>query len=179
AAKRDIERLLERYQESGLLDDRRFGANLLSGLRRRGVSTRAARLKLLTKGVSEDLVAQLLSQEAEEAAGDSEFDAALAYVKKRRLGYYRRATSSADAPTEGEWQEPARLTPKKTDGRDEGEAGAGRAQGKKAFGRGKSGGFGRARNPEAARRDKDLAALARRGFSFDVARRALETPPED
>ncbi|MCA9643751.1 MAG: RecX family transcriptional regulator [Myxococcales bacterium] len=152
--KREIETLLARYQESGLLNDRRFGSNLLSGLRRRGVSTRAARLKLLSKGVPEDLVSDLLSVEAEETSGDSEFEAALAYVKKRRLGHYRRATSSAEATAEGDWQEPGRLPPKKA-------------------------GFGRAKHPEAARRDKDLAALARRGFSFDVARRALDTPRED
>lgn len=164
-AKRHVEELLARYQDSGLLDDRRFGSNLLLGLRRRGVSSRAARMKLLSKGVAEDLVQELLGREAEEALGDSELEAALAYVRRRRLGHYRRAKPSAAVPDEGDWQEPEDLTPKTLG------VGARKQQVKARF--------GRARSPEAQQRDKDLAALARRGFSFDVARRALDTPPED
>ena len=160
-AKAHIEDLLSRYQDSGLLDDHRYGANLLLGLRRRGVSSRAARLKLLSKGLREDLVQDLLGREAEEAPGDSELAAAMAYVRKRRLGHYRRAKPLTDVSEPGAWQEPARLPPETC------EVDARRAKAR----------FGRSRNPEAHQRDKDLAALARRGFSFDVARRALDAAP--
>ncbi len=184
-AKAHIEELLVRYQESGLLDDRRFGANLLLGLRRRGVSSRAARLKLLSKGVAEELVLELMSREAEEAPGDAEFDAALAYVKKRRLGHYRRAKPSAEAAAVEQWQEPERLAPGKSERGlarpiEEHKRGFGNRQGSgRRQGFGRQQGFGRRQSPEARLRDKDLAALARRGFSFDVARRALDTPPEE
>lgn len=121
--KQHIEALLRRYQESGLLDDRRFAENQLLSLRGRGTSERGARQKLRQRGVPEPLVDEMLAAERERSLDDddepTELVAARAYVRRRRLGPYRKA-----------------------DVREE-------------------------------KRRKDLAALARAGFSFDIARRAL------
>lgn len=208
AALSAIDALLARYCESGLLNDRRYAENLLSGLRQRGMSTRRARLKLTTKGVDEALVDELLEQEADASDQDAELLAALAYVRKRRLGHYRRATSRGSTSAEpggGELddQEPAstardpeqsaadaersgpkawRLLPERASAKQKSEAAVGAAGLQRSPGKlagAKRASFKRALSPEAQRRDKDLATLARRGFSFEIARRALDAPPED
>lgn len=113
-----IQELLERYRSSGLLDDARFAKNLASQLGTRGKSTRAIEQKLKARGISGEVTGELMAQRKLEDPG-AELAAALAYVRKRRLGPHR-------APEErsAHWQ-------------------------------------------------KDLASLARQGFSFDIAKRAL------
>lgn len=113
-----IEELLQRYAGSGLLDDARFARNLTSQLTARGKSSRAIAQKLAARGVPRDVAGELMATR-KRAEPEAELSAALAYVRKRRLGPFRGAAE-----------------------RD-------------AF------------------RHKDLASLARQGFSFDVARRAL------
>ncbi len=214
AALSAIDALLARYCESGLLSDRRYGQNLLTGLRQRGMSTRRARLKLTTKGLDEALVDELLEQEADASDQDAELIAALAYVRKRRLGHYRRAAptaSSAPRADEAGLDQPAhdegaaegaepsagdperrsgpkawRLLPTRASARGQADGANSAALSGKGNGKGSSprsgfkrASFKRAQSPEAARRDKDLATLARRGFSFEIARRALDAPPED
>lgn len=113
-----IDALIERYLGSGVLDDARFARNLTSQLTARGKSTRAISQKLRLRGVGEELTSELLATRREEQPG-AELEAALAYVRKRRLGPYRDPEKRAEF------------------------------------------------------RQKDLASLARQGFSFDIARRAL------
>ncbi len=119
AAQRLVDELIERYQSSGLLDDKRYAESLAQGLRRRGSSRRAIQHKLRARGVSADTVDQAIALAGRDSE-DAELDAARAFVRRRRLGPHR--------------PEPER----------------------------------------AARYERDLAALARAGFSFDVARRALD-----
>ncbi len=81
---------LERYQQSGLVDDRRFGATMARSLAERGASRQAIKTKLYERGVATaiiDEVVQGLNQD-----GGSELDAARALVKKRKLGNYRPAS---------------------------------------------------------------------------------------
>ncbi len=117
----DVERLLERFVVSRLLDDARYAEALARGLRARGSSTLGIRQKLRSRGVSAELIESALEALAKhhgEGAEDPELVAARAYARKRRL------TTRYD------------LT-----------------------------------NP--AERQKALAALARKGFSFSIAARAL------
>lgn len=113
-----IEALIERYLGNGLLDDARYARNLATQLTARGKSTRAISQKLRTRGVPGDVAEELMTTRRQEQPG-AELEAALAYVRKRRLGPYRSAEKRAEY------------------------------------------------------RHKDLASLARQGFSFDIARRAL------
>ena len=113
-----IDGLITRYQASHLLDDKRFARALATSLRARGSSRRAIISKLRVRGVSAPL-AQAALEAVDTETADAELAAAIALVRKRKLGPHR---------------------------------------------------------PEAERETeqrRDLGRLARAGFSFDVARRAL------
>lgn len=116
-AKRSIERLLERFQETRLLDDARYARGFAQAARLRGGSNQKIKQKLRARGVDPELVDDSL-RELHVSEELDELTAARAYVKKRRL-----------------------------DTRHD------------------------LKDPKA--RNKALASLARQGFSFDVARRAL------
>jgi len=113
-----ISQIIERYQASGMLDDARFAKNFASQLTARGKSSRAISQKLAQRGVQSDVAGELMAARKQDEPG-AELEAAIAYVRKRRLGHHR--------------------SPEKRD----------------------------------AYRHKDLASLARQGFSFDIAKRAL------
>lgn len=90
-----IEETVARTQRAGLVDDARFAAARLRGLRRRGTSTRQAQARLAAKGIDAGTIAAALADEEEEATGsedgaaDTERKAAWAYARRRRLGPYR------------------------------------------------------------------------------------------
>jgi regulatory protein len=119
-----IDALLERYQASSLLDDKRYARALATSLRARGSSRRAIIAKLRVRGVSSALAQAALDAVDTETA-DAELAAAIALVRKRRMGPHR---------PEGERE---------------------------------------------TERRRDLSRLARAGFSFDVARRALRADEVD
>jgi len=119
-----IDELLERYQGSNLLNDARYARSLATGLRARGTSRRAIVAKLRARGISA-AVAETAVAAADAEAGDAEFAAALALVRKKRMGPHR---------PESERQ---------------------------------------------AEQRRDLNRLARAGFSFDVAKRALRADEID
>lgn len=113
-----ISELIARYQSSGLLDDARFAKNLAAQLSTRGKSARVIAQKLSARGVPGQLTEEVMTTRRRDEPG-AELEAALAYVRKRRLGPFRSAAE------------------------------------REQF------------------RHKDLATLARQGFSFDTARKAL------
>jgi regulatory protein len=119
-----IDELLERYQASRLLDDNRYARALATSLRARGVSRRAIVAKLRVRGVSAG-VAGAAVEAVDADTADPELAAAVALVRKKRLGPHRPASE-----------------------RD-------------------------------AEQRRDLSRLARAGFSFDVARRALRADEID
>jgi regulatory protein len=119
---RDIEQLLERYQGSRLLDDRRYAENLARGLRERGASTLRIRQKLRQRGVASETIDRVLERSA--SGGSEDLRAAKAYARRRRLAQRYDLRVPAE-------------------------------------------------------RQKALAALARQGFSFDVAARALAPTDDD
>ena len=114
-----VDGIVERYARSGLLDDRRYAENLAHSLSRRGVATRAIRARLMQKGVASVEIDHAIAALSEET-GDADLTAALALIRRRRLGPHR------DPDTRDDF------------------------------------------------RNKDLAALARAGFSCDLARRVIE-----
>ncbi len=121
-----VEALILRFQQTGLLDDRRYAEAKAASLHRRGGSRRIISGRLAQQGVADALIGETLQELAIEA-GDSDLVAACAFIRRRRLGAYRR--------TGGPGARSAGLLP--------------------------------------PGRDKDLAALARAGFSFEIARKVL------
>jgi len=119
SALEEVTRLLDRYEGSGLIDDRRFSANHTRSLWQRGSSQRKTAQKLRLRGIAPELIADTFEQLASEMPG-GDLAAALIYVRKRRLGPHRASDEERQA-----------------------------------------------------KRQKDLASLARQGFSHDVAKRAL------
>ena len=87
AAPAIVEQILERYQESGLINDQRFAKNFAERARERGTSRRMIEQKLRARGISPDTVHGLLPRN--ESAG-SELESAQAFARRRRLGPHRK-----------------------------------------------------------------------------------------
>lgn len=114
-----VEDLIVRYQRSGLLDDRRYADTKVTQLHRRGAAIRQIQGKLREKGVAADVIEGAL-ESLREGAERPDLAAAVAYVRRRRLGPFR----APDARVE--------------------------------------------------RFQRDLAALGRAGFPYDIARDVLQ-----
>lgn len=106
-----VDKLVERYKASGLLNDAVFARAKTTTLRRKGESKRAIEAKLSQKGLAKDDIAKAFTEVDENE--DAEFEAAVAFVKRKKLGIGRK-------------------------------------------------------DPQ-----KEMAAMARAGFSFEVAKKAL------
>ena len=119
-AERHAETIIERYQASGLLDDRRYASTIAWSLRERGSSAWAIEHKLAARGVDASAIRDAISDADKDCDEDAELVSARRFARRRRLGPHR-----PDAERK-------------------------------------------------ARRDRDLGALARAGFSLDVARRVLD-----
>jgi regulatory protein len=92
----EIPALIERYRGSGLIDDRRFAEARARSLRARGASSRLIQQKLAAQGVPRDVVDAVLDAEREASrSGSGELEAAVAYVRRKRLGAHRPAEQQA------------------------------------------------------------------------------------
>ena len=87
AAPAIVEELLERYQSSALIDDRRFAKNFAERQRDRGASRRMIEQKLQQRGISSEVVQELLPRHD---SAQVELAAAHAFAKRRRLGPHRK-----------------------------------------------------------------------------------------
>lgn len=88
-----IDKLIERYQRAGLLDDAGYAEARVASLHRRGLSDRAIAMKLRQKGVPGDLIEKSLEDLREDRRADGEDanrEAAMNYAKRRRIGPFRR-----------------------------------------------------------------------------------------
>lgn len=85
-----IEALVERYLQSGLLDDAKYAASRAEALHRRGESLAKIRARLAAKGVPGALTTDALAALRANSA-DPDLAAACAFARRRRLGPYRRA----------------------------------------------------------------------------------------
>ena len=92
----EVEKLLARLQEQGLLDDAAYAHSRARSLRRRGASARAVRARLAAKGIGRQLAEQALADLAEEQGGDPELAAAAAFARRRRLGPWRLPEARAE-----------------------------------------------------------------------------------
>lgn len=81
-----IEGIVEKYVKAGVLNDRRFAEHKADTLSRRGTSQRRIREKLAMARVGRDDVDHALAILRDETDGDSEFTAAVALARRRRLG---------------------------------------------------------------------------------------------
>ncbi len=111
--------LIKRYLENGILNDETYAQTQVASMNRRGKSLCAIRLCLRQKALQIDIIDKAVKLLAKEI-GSPDLAAAITYARKRRLGPYRRKTST-----------PVIL-------------------------------------------DKELAALARSGFSYPIALRVVE-----
>ena len=96
-----IEALIERYRQSGLLDDAVYAEAKAGSLRRRGVSARAIRDKLAAKGVDNGTAAAALARADQDGghpdSGDAADEgAARALARRRRLGPFRPEAQRAE-----------------------------------------------------------------------------------
>ena len=83
-----VNQLISRFIRIGLLDDLQFAQARATSFRRRGLSERAIRAKLLGKGLTIEVInesLELLKRDNE----DPELTASIIFSKKRRLGPFR------------------------------------------------------------------------------------------
>jgi regulatory protein len=91
-ARAQIDAIVARYRESGLLDDAAYAAGRAAALHRRGDSLKAIRARLAGKGVPAEVAAQAVSG-LRENAPDPDIAAACSFARRRRLGPFRRAAA--------------------------------------------------------------------------------------
>jgi regulatory protein len=84
-----IDKIIERYCHSGLIDDAAYAAQRAESLHQRGESVAKIRPRLVTKGVAGSVAADALAVLRANAA-DPDLVAACAFARRRRLGPYRR-----------------------------------------------------------------------------------------
>ena len=87
-----IDAIVARYRESGLLDDAAYAAARMASLHRRGDSLRAMRARLAGKGIPAEVAAEAISG-LRKNAPDPDIAAACAFARRRRLGPFRRAAA--------------------------------------------------------------------------------------
>ena len=93
AAPAIVEELLARYQASGLINDQRFAKNFADRARDRGTSRRMIEQKLRARGITSDVLEQLLPRGE---SAQSELEAAVAFARRRRLGPHRKPETRAE-----------------------------------------------------------------------------------
>lgn len=121
-----VDELVLKFERSGLLNDDIYTGGSVNSLRRQGKSKKAIEAKLTSKGVNLQLIDRKLRDYDENLgfqATETELNAALMLVKRKKLGVYR---------------------------------------------------LKRDQKPE-----KELAILARAGFSYEIARKALDYREDD
>jgi regulatory protein len=90
-ARAEIDAIVMRCRESGLLDDATYATARVESLHRRGDSLRAIRARLAAKGVPSAVAADAISG-LRDKAPDPDLVAACAFARRRRLGPFRRGT---------------------------------------------------------------------------------------
>lgn len=87
-----IEAVVQKFVSVGLLDDKAFAQTKARALHRRGTSSRLTRQRLQVAGVDADTVDQAmagLDQELGVSPAQREWNAAVAFARRRRLGPFR------------------------------------------------------------------------------------------
>jgi regulatory protein len=87
-----IESLVEQLAKSGIVDDQIYAEGRMRSLFKRGVSPKNITQRLKQKGISCDLIQQVIAKLYTEIS-NPELSAAKQLVKRRRLGPYRQTNS--------------------------------------------------------------------------------------
>lgn len=168
ALRAQIAVIITMHKQAGVLNDAAYAEGKIASLRRSGASKRRIEQKLAQKGVAQDTIAKTLRAHDQDFAGDrdgnraresdgedasAELQAALTFARKRRLGPFRGSLRIGGTPTSSRSA-----------------SGASRPSGSQLSGSSAK------KDAEAERKQqsRDIAALARAGFSYDVAKRALK-----
>lgn len=91
----EIEKLLDRYEASGLLNDQQLAETRVVNMRASGRSARDITNKLRQKGFAPQLIERTL-QENEDDGGADDAAALQKFMQKKKLGPYRRADKVMD-----------------------------------------------------------------------------------
>lgn len=92
-----VEAVVNELRRRGFVDDARFARARIRALRRKGTSGRAVVATLMRQGIDRDLAVQLLHEHSDASeGGPPELMAARAFVRRRRLGRYRRRAVPSD-----------------------------------------------------------------------------------
>lgn len=133
ALRTTIDAIIASHKQTGALNDAAFAETKIASLRRSGASQKRIEQKLAHKGVAKDVVRKTLDAfdedhdaGASEEGNGAEYQAALTFARKRRLGPFRTLIRE-ELDTDAQRKQQAR----------------------------------------------DIAALARAGFSYDIAKRVL------
>jgi regulatory protein len=90
----NIDRVMQRLANVGLIDDRAYAERRAEIMQRQGKSTRAVQADLLARGIGHEIANDVV-RALEQRNGDPNLSAAIAYAKKRRLGPYREEDREA------------------------------------------------------------------------------------
>lgn len=85
---RMLDSLVEKFQRSGLLDDRTYIDGAVRSCRQKGLSERAIISRLQAKGIPAVTVTEAIAGIDGNMEGDGELLAAARYVRRRRLGAF-------------------------------------------------------------------------------------------
>ena len=91
-----LDRLVLKFQNTGLLDDESYSRGMVVSLRRRGLSRRLIHARLSAKGLGQDDIEKALQQYEEDLDGDAELIAALRLAQRKKIGPYRREDTIDD-----------------------------------------------------------------------------------
>jgi regulatory protein len=83
-----VEEIIQRFQQTGLLDDHIYTEGQVRSLFRRGLSIRAINNRLMEKGVDRDVIEHHLNA-LKNNTSNPDLKAAFAFAKRRRLGPFR------------------------------------------------------------------------------------------
>jgi regulatory protein len=97
-----IEACAAKCVKLGYVDDGRYAIVRFESLLRKGKPLRTIGQDLRYKGVSQELVAEILSAAREDEDKDPDLQAAAAYVRRRRFGPFRRPDRMTDDKIEKE-----------------------------------------------------------------------------
>jgi regulatory protein len=86
-----LETLADTFERSGLLNDDLYINGMIQSLRRRGYSRSGILQKLTVKGITRDVALTKLQQNDNDGI-DEEWEAALKFARKRKLGPYATKT---------------------------------------------------------------------------------------
>lgn len=103
ACTRLVDQLVQKFLETGLLNDEAYVSGMIASGRRKGLSRKAILNKLRQKSVSPDTALPVLEAHDEERTAqaeeinDADFGAALTFVRRRKIGPYRKPKHGQNA----------------------------------------------------------------------------------